>query len=921
MEISIDEFRKNTMNVGGTGQRRTENAESQRGSGKRSAPKNSDATKRIHTHFSVALCASVCFATSALAQDELPDLGASSDASAPPPAAGAPARAEVVPPQVERRVDAVYPPAALAARQEASVVLLVTVEVDGTVNEARVAESGGPAFDAAALAAVAQWRFRPAERGGRAIGSRIRVPFQFSLPTARARQPTESPPQRETGPNEQQRRSPELAPQPAAAPSAAPTGQAPLEVTVRGKRQLRTQDRSISDFRVDREIITAAPRQDGAEVLRSAPGVYIGRAEGPAIAHNYMLRGFDAEHGQDLEFRVGGLPINMPSHIHGQGYADLGFLIGDVVRELRVTEGVNDPRQGDFAVAGSINLSLGVDQRDRGVRIRSGYGAFNTFRQLVLWAPRDAPEETFGAIQYMRTDGFGENRAGQLGSAILQYRFGTAETTYRAIGVLHTARSDLAGVVRQDDVDAGVVCFECVYPYPTAQAQNALASRVLLGLFADHEELEGANGQIGVWVGYDNFRLQKNFTGFIQSSQTLARVAGRGDLIEQQNRTLSLGLTGRYRTSPFRPASWAHGTIEVATDGRLDIIDQAQNLLDATVRNQTWDRRVDASIRGVDLGFWGDFDWSFTRYVSTRLGFRADVLSYDIEDRLGNFAPAIRPHDTYIVGFRRSALGLAFGPRGSIEVRPLRWLSVLGAYGEGYRSPQARVLDDGEDAPFSKVRSADLGLRFDWGSKLHLSVGGYYTHLSDDVAFDASEGRLERIGATQRLGAVVQATSHPSDWLVGSVSFTLVDATLLEPPPSTAHEPEPPFREGQNLPFVAPVVLRADLGAHRTFAEDFGGQALGSRAGLGFSFLSPRPLPFGELADPVGLLDASAAITWGPLDLSFEVFNALNAQYAAVEYNFPSDWNPDDGVRPRTPARHISAGAPLSWLLSLGVTL
>lgn len=885
------------------------------------APLGHDARRCLCTCMGLCLCVGLSsFASLVRAQEEPADAGPDSGMPAVPSDSASP-QPEVLPPQVERRVDAVYPPAELSARQEGSVLLLVTVRVDGSVGEVSVAQSEGPAFDAAALAAIAQWRFRPAQRNGQAVESRIRVPFQFLLPAAELvqsaqRQPA---PRSAAGPPEPNPPVPAAAPSAPAAPAA--PAEAPLQVTVQGERQLRTQDRSVSDFQLDREVISAAPRQEGAEVLRSAPGVYIGRAEGPAIAHNYMLRGFDAEHGQDIEFRVSGLPINVPSHIHGQGYADLGFLVGDVVRDLRITEGVNDPRQGDFAVAGSIDLSLGVEKRDRGVRVRSGYGAFNTFRQLLLWAPRDAPEETFGAVQYMRTDGFGENRAGQVGSAILQHRFGSGDTTYRAIAILHTARSGLAGVVRKDDVDAGVVCFECVYPYPTAQAQNALADRLLLGFFADHQETEGANGQLGLWLGYDNFRLQENFTGFIQSSQTLAKVAGRGDLIEQQNQTLSLGLTGRYRTSPFRPASWTYGTIEVGTDGRLDVIDQAQNLLDATVRNQTWDRRVDASIVGVDFGFWGDLDWSFTRYVSTRLGFRANVLSYDIDDRLGNFAPAIRPQDTYIVGFRRSALGLAFGPRASIELRPLRWFAVLGAYGEGYRSPQARLLDDGEEAPFSKIRSADLGLRFDFGNPLRLTVGGYYTHLSDDVAFDASEGRLERIGATQRLGAVLQATTRPFYWLVGSLSFTFVEATLLEPPPSTADEPDPPFRKGQNLPFVPPVVLRTDLGARHTFLEKVGGQALGGRAGVGFSFLSQRPLPFGEFTDPVGLLDASAALTWGAIELSFEVFNALNTRYAAVAYNFPSDWSPDDGIRPRTPARHISAGAPLSWLLSLGVTL
>lgn len=775
---------------------------------------------------------------------------------------------------------------------------------DGSVGKVEVASSGGREFDDAAVAAVREWRFEPARQGEQSIDSRIRVPFQFALPEA-AVEPVPAAPDTTT---------PVEVPPP-------PPEKAPMEVTVQGKRELRNEMRSASDFRIERDILVAAPRQEGADVLRAAPGVYIGRTEGPAVAHNYMLRGFDAEHGQDIEFRVGGLPINLPSHIHGQGYSDLGFLIGDTVRELRVAEGVHDPRQGDFAVAGSIDLELGVEESERGVRLRSGYGAWNTFRQLVLWAPREAPDESFGAVQFMRTDGFGENRAGQSGSGVFQRRFGDGDLTYRAIGILYAARSDLAGVVREDDVDSGRVCFTCVYPYPTAEAQNALANRFLTGLFADHKSADGANGQLGVWLGYDNFRLQENFTGFIEESRVLARVAGQGDLIEQRNRTFSLGLTGRYRTAPFRLAPWVHGTLEVGSDGRLDDIDQEQNLLNASAHSQTWDQRVDAGIRGVDLGVWGDLDWTFTRYLEVRAGLRADLLSYDIDDRLGNFIEQSRDQDSFIPGFRRSAFGLAWGPRTSVNARPLEWMSILAAYGEGYRSPQARLLEDGESAPFSKVRSADFGFRFEGGDPLLLSLGGYYTHLSDDVAFDAGEGRLERIGATQRLGAVLHGVTRPMHWLVGALSFTFVQATLLEPPPPSADEPQPPFREGQALPFVPPVVVRADLGAHEKLLENLGGQPFGARGGVGFSYLSPRPLPYGDFADPVALLDASAGLTWGPVDLAFELFNALNSRYAAVEYSFPSDWDPDDGVRSRTPARHTAAGAPLSWMLLLGVTL
>lgn len=817
----------------------------------------------------------------------------------------------VVPPEVLGRVDAQYPEKALEERREGRVVLVVTVGVDGSVTAAEVAESAGADLDEAALEAVRRWQFSPARQNGEPTSSKIEVPFVFRLPEEaplEAKRPRPAPSARPAEPLSEP-------------PAPLPEGPAePIDVTVRAARPPRAEERSISDFRVERDVLVAAPRREGAEVLRAAPGLYIGRGEGAAVAHNYMLRGFDAEHGQDIEFRVGGLPINLPSHIHGQGYADLGFLVADTVRELRVKEGVSDPRQGDFAVAGSIDVDLGIEPSERGVRLQSGYGNFGTFRQLARWAPRQGSEESFGAVQYRRTDGFGQNRAATSGSGIFQHRFGEGDLTYRAIGILYTARSELAGVVRRDDIDAGRVCFYCAYDYPTARAQSGLSSRFLAGFFADYAHPEGGDGQLGIWIGRDDFRLKKNFTGFIQRSQTLENVSGRGDLIDQQNRMDSVGITGRYRTAPFRPTSWAHGTVEVGADGRFDGIDQAQNLIDASVRNQTWDRRVDASVRAVDLGLWGDLDFSLTRYVRARVGMRAAVLSFDVDDRLGNLAAQSRPAGAFLPGFRRSALGVTYGPRTSVRVTPLPWLSVLAAYGEGYRSAQALGLEDGERAPFAKVRSADLGIRFDWGDPLSLQAGGYYTGLSNDVVFEPEEGRLEQVGRSQRVGAVVQALTRPVPWLVGSLSLTYVRATLLGPPAPTAEDPQPPFAPGQAVPYVPPVVARADIGARKTFLDSAAGMPFGGRAGLGFSYLSPRPLPYGQLAEPVPLADASAGLDWGPFDLTLSIFNLLDTRYAAVAYNFPSDWDPG-GPRPRTPAQHIAAGAPLSWMISLGVTL
>lgn len=830
----------------------------------------------------------------------------------------------MLPPRVLGSPPPRYPAGRLGDGAHPTVVLVVTLDESGEVVDARVEHSAGPEFDAAAREAVRSWSFAPAERDGVPIAARVRVAVHFELPsfdvaTAEAVHGSAG----HSHPEMDEPRAQGAGPPPSSSSErhGAPPARAdePLGVTaeVEGAGP-REEDRGASSFEVDRDVLEVAPRREGADLLLSVPGVFAARAEGMAVGQRIDLRGFDAEHGQDIELRVGGLPINLPSHIHGQGYADLGFLIPEVVRRVRATEGVYDPRQGDFAVAGTVRFDLGVDERDRGWRVESGYGLFDTFRQLVMWAPEGERTETFGAVQYQHTDGFGQRRAGDQISAIAQVGARDGNWRWRGLGILYGARADLAGVLRVDDVDAGRVGYYDAYPVATAQSQNALSGRFLAGLFGELRGDGGDNGAFSLWLGGDAFRLQENFTGFVQRSRTLAGVAGRGDLVEQRNQTISAGLSGRYRTEQWRPWDWAGARLEMGLDGRIDSLEQAQNLL-GEPRNQTWDRRVDASVFGANLSLWGDAELELTEHVRLRAGIRAAVLLYEIDDRLGNFVPLTRPRDEVIMGFRRSAGGATVGPRTSVEVNPLEWLSLRAAYGQGYRSPQARTLADGERAPFTEVRSADLGAVFTHERYLRVTVSGYWTELSDDVAFEPREARLERIGASRRMGAVLYAQARPLDWLVGALSVTYVDAELLEPPPPTADDPQPAFEAGQNLPYVPPVVIRADVGVNGSLVEDLLGERLTGRLGVGYSFLSPRPLPFGGFADPVNLFDAAAGIGWGAFDLGLSFFNLFDVRYAASELLFASSWDPD-GIPDRVPARHRSAGSPFSFMVTLGVS-
>jgi TonB family protein len=862
----------------------------------------------------------------------LPALIAAASAAitaAPTPAhaqapAGDPAPRAVTPPQVIEHVDAIYPPAELAHGIDTNVIVTVTVERDGTVSDAQVTTSGGAAFDASALTAIRLWRFAPATKDGKPVRARIRVPFHFSpgphdtpgdkgheTPPVEVKTPA---PERKQKPAPEQKnpRAPSEPPheveEGVAFPHAVAEPGKPIEIHVQGLPS--PPRRGGSDFRFDHRVLRAAPHPTAADLLRVAPSAHVMHPEGEAVAQRVILRGFDADHGQDIEFSVGVIPLNQPSHIHGQGYADLNIILPETVRSLRVVEGVYDPRQGDFAVAGSVEYELGVSER--GTRLSAGVGSFNTRRASALWAPESAAEETFAAAAFKLSDGFGDGTRGSItGGFTGQYRF-ELQSDFTALlhAAAYGARAGLAGVLRQEDIDAGEVGFYDAYPNPTARAQSAAASRAQASLTIQRASDDGSYVTGSVWVARSDFRSRQNFTGFTKRSRFNPRWVGRGDLIEQSNGDTGMGARFAYRARKIEHAPWLATQLTLGADGRTEHVEQAQNLLEVS-QNETWDQRVDATARSTTVGVYADLLLAASKLARLRGGLRADLLHFDIDDRLGNIIPAAQK-ETHIEGYRRTAAGLAWGPRAMLEVDALAWLRLYAGYGEGYRSPQARQLEEGERAPFAKVRSYEAGARMTAPGGVTVTAAAYETRLSKDLAFEAGEGRLESIGPTTRRGLSVYMTASPAEGFMSSVSATFVRATLDSPPPSSPANPTPAYAEGQALPFVPPLVIRADVSYERDLFK-IRGEPLKLHAGYGATFLSPRPLPYDQSGQAVFLVDAAVSVRRTFLEVGVDAVNLLNARYADTELFFVSNWLTRD-VPSYLPARHISAGPPLSIL-------
>ncbi|MGY4425972.1 hypothetical protein ACVWY2_008421 [Bradyrhizobium sp. JR6.1] len=142
-------------------------------------------------------------------------------------------------------------------------------------------------------------------------------------------------------------------------------------------------------MRISGTEINAVPFSRVGEALEAVPGLVVTQHSGEGKANQYFLRGFNLDHGTDLAITVDGMPVNMPTHGHGQGYADINFLIPELIQSVNVRKGPYFAGVGDFGSAGA----LAVD--------------------YVSKLPKNIAEMTFGSFGYQRAVAAGSTAVGQ----------------------------------------------------------------------------------------------------------------------------------------------------------------------------------------------------------------------------------------------------------------------------------------------------------------------------------------------------------------------------------------------------------------------------------------------------------------------------------------------------------------------------
>ena len=146
-----------------------------------------------------------------------------------------------------------------------------------------------------------------------------------------------------------------------------------VEVTAPRQNLLGTAT-TASQGVISNEEIQLTPAYRPGQILETVPGLTVTSHSGEGKANQYILRGYNLDHGTDLETYVDAMPINQPTHAHGQGYTDLSFMIPELADQITYTKGPYYASVGDFGSVGSDRISYRDTIADQATATIGTYG-------------------------------------------------------------------------------------------------------------------------------------------------------------------------------------------------------------------------------------------------------------------------------------------------------------------------------------------------------------------------------------------------------------------------------------------------------------------------------------------------------------------------------------------------------------------
>lgn len=528
------------------------------------------------------------------------------------------------------------------------------------------------------------------------------------------------------------------------------------EVTTTGERTFSAAS-SEALRAIDFEL---RPKTSAQDMLRMVPGLVIAQHAGGGKAEQIFIRGFDADHGTDINLSVDGVPVNMVSHGHGQGYADLHFVIPEVIEGMDVYKGPYFAQFGDLATAGSVRLRT-IDVLDKNTASVEG-GRFGTYRALgMVSLLNDPTSSSYIAGEAFHSDGYFDNKID-----FNRYNvFGKFHSHVSEQGSLSiwasgfSSKWNATGQIPVRAVDEGIISrFGSLDPTEGGKTQRFNANANWLNTLSDNATL-----MTQAYLSHYNFQLFSNFTFFANDSIN-------GDGIEQVDSRIIYGARAEYTNEHSLGSIRAIGLL--GTSFRGDDIDVQ---LYRQTKRQRIGTSADALINQKNLSFYGQEEIRFSEIVKLQVGLRGDVFFYNVQDQI--------PESPEHVSVSGAVSKAVVTPKMNLVVSPTKVFDVFLNFGGGFHSNDARaVASNKTERTLPRAWGYEVGVRVKPLERFTVSLAAWGLDLQNELVYVGDEGTTEVNGPTRRIGLDIEARAQFLDWLYADVDMTFSRGRFRELP-------------------------------------------------------------------------------------------------------------------------------------------
>src|SRR5688572_27754729 len=505
--------------------------------------------------------------------------------------------------------------------------------------------------------------------------------------------------------------------------------------------------------------IKLRPVNNSQDLLRIVPGLLIAQHAGGGKAEQVFLRGYDIDHGTDIHISVDGMPVNVVSHAHGQGYADLHFLIPETVEKIKFDKGPYNTQKGNLATAGYVEFNTMEFLDENSVKIEAG--KFNTQRAVVLARllnkeKQNNRQQFYFASELFNTDGF-------VKSPQDFHRF-NFQGKYTAVFKNHAkliisasmfdSKWNASGQIPHRAVEAGIIS-----RYGSIDnSEGGNTSRSNFNLKYSKQWKNGWETTNQFYYSRYHFNLYSNFTFFLHDDVN-------GDAINQNESRSISGYSATVTKNGML------GSRKVSTEfGGGFRFDDVKDIQLSKAANRKWLGNIQkGKIKETNSFLYIHQNLELADKLYLDAGLRYDYFHFGYQDHLAG---------TLDFNFQNKAV---LSPKLRFNYSIIPGLKLFFSNGIGFHSNDTRViLDNKAKNIIPKVYGTDIGFVAKPLKSFVLKTTAWRSYSQQEFVYVGDEGIIEQGGRTVRMGIDVSARYQINSWLFADLDLNYAKARFID---------------------------------------------------------------------------------------------------------------------------------------------